>query len=50
MVSFIFGQILDKKIHKNPKYEHIGATVDTGTCKIEYQRFFLDNGNPIFVI
>ncbi|KAJ7328678.1 Centrosomal protein of 41 kDa [Desmophyllum pertusum] len=28
--------ILDKKIHKNPKYEHIAATVDTGASVSKY--------------
>lgn len=30
-VRFQFVQILEKKVPKNPKYEHVAATVDTGT-------------------
>ncbi|RMX58996.1 hypothetical protein pdam_00018160 [Pocillopora damicornis] len=30
--------ILEKKIHKNPKYDHIGATVDTGASISRYEQ------------
>ena len=30
-LKFYFEQILEKKVPKNPKYEHVAATVDTGT-------------------
>ena len=29
---------MDKKIHENPRYKHVGKTVDTGSSKTKLEK------------
>ncbi len=40
LLLFIFKQPLDKVIKKNPKYDHVQSTLDTGYFKIKIIVFF----------